>query len=194
MGDTHVHASASLRPLRCVFSPCLRVAGLCWKCQKRGHLSRECPYGAGGLEPWESGAAGPPLCMRCGRGECPAAGQRDYFRAEGGCTMPYLRGDLERARCYVCGARGHLCCAPAPAEPTRPSCYNCGAGGHTAAECARDTPHVIRSERSGRGGGGGGEDYGYERGYATPHSGGYERGGGGGRYSGGGSGGRYQSY
>ena len=61
-----------------------------------------------------------PVCLRCGRSGCP--GVTDSVRASGGCTGEYSKPDLAAVRCYVCGRKGHLCCAKVPA-----STYRCGA-------------------------------------------------------------------
>ena len=58
-----------------------------------------------------------PVCLRCGRLECD--GVVDSVRAAGGCTSTYSRGDLAHVRCYVCGKKGHLCCAQPPATTYR---------------------------------------------------------------------------
>lgn len=60
---------------------------------------------------------GSAVCLRCGSASC--HGVEDWVRAEGGCTMRYSAADLALAVCYVCGRRGHLCCAPTPASTYR---------------------------------------------------------------------------
>jgi hypothetical protein len=50
-----------------------------------------------------------PVCLRCGRADCP--GVTDSVRAAGGCTHDYSKADLAAVRCYMCGRKGHLCCA-----------------------------------------------------------------------------------
>ncbi|GAB4823844.1 hypothetical protein N2152v2_010890 [Parachlorella kessleri] len=124
---------------------------LCHNCGRPGHMARDCGYGRHKVASWEQ-EAGPPVCLRCGREDCPCAGQRDYVRAEGGCTSDYYRSDLQHVRCPDCGRRGHLGCSPAPAQAPKLSCYNCGEGGHTAEECWKQTPNLVSRERAGGGG------------------------------------------
>ena len=146
---------------------------LCWKCQRPGHQSRDCPnLGHKRPRTWEE-EDNPTICLRCGREDCSCAGFGDYVRAEGGCTASYLKKDLQKIRCFVCGHRGHLGCGPTTGEQAKPSCFTCGEGGHTADVCRRDPPMAVRAERqhdrgsgryndrsSGGGGGGGGGGHG----------------------------------
>lgn len=54
------------------------LAVLCYKCQQRGHIARDCPnVGQFGTN---SEAKAPKVCVRCGRGSCAAAGLADYHR------------------------------------------------------------------------------------------------------------------
>lgn len=51
---------------------------LCWRCQRPGHMARDCPYGYRQQGGWEE--AGTPICLRCGRETCPCAGEKDFVR------------------------------------------------------------------------------------------------------------------
>ena len=45
-------------------------AALCFKCNQPGHLARDCL----------SARVATPVCLRCGREDCPAASAGDYVR------------------------------------------------------------------------------------------------------------------
>ena len=62
------------------------------------------------------------VCLRCGLSSCRGA-HADWARAEGACTTRYSAADLALAVCFVCGRRGHLCCASTPSAT-----YRCHAG------------------------------------------------------------------
>ncbi|GIL54377.1 hypothetical protein Vafri_9938 [Volvox africanus] len=112
---------------------------LCYRCGQTGHKVRDC-RGSGGVE-------GRP-CLRCGRGDCDAAGKGDYFRYEGGCNKAYTPADLRHVRCMCCGDFGHLMCKPAP-KSSLPSCYNCGRMGHYGEGCPSGTRPHLAAERRG---------------------------------------------
>ena len=110
--------------------------GLCFNCLQPGHLSRNCPM-ARGVGKDEQALC----CLRCGRS--------GHTMAQ--CDQRFQEGDLARIHCYVCGEKGHMCCAKqdearAALGERKKSCCRCGGSGHTDAECAQ----------RGRGGGGGG--------------------------------------
>ncbi|GIL74143.1 hypothetical protein Vretimale_4916 [Volvox reticuliferus] len=113
---------------------------LCYRCGQTGHKVRECRG---------SGSAERRPCLRCGRGDCDAAGKGDYFRYEGGCNKAYTPADLRHVRCMCCGDFGHLMCKPAPKEPSLPSCYNCGRMGHYGEGCPSGTRPHLAAERRG---------------------------------------------
>lgn len=54
-----------------------------------------------------------PVCLRCGRTDCD--GVTDSVRAAGMCSGSYACADLALVRCFICGEKGHLCCAVPPA-------------------------------------------------------------------------------
>ena len=113
--------------------------GLCFNCLRPGHRSRDCsePRGAGRSEQAER-------CLRCG------ASGHDVSRCR---AASFDARDLDRVACYVCGERGHLCCAPQDTtlaaaakdgslegwlrRSRRRSCCRCGGEGHADSECAR---------------------------------------------------------
>eukprot|EP00887_Chlorella_sp_A99_P004719 scaffold4.g4719.t1 len=106
-------------------------SALCWRCQRPGHMARDCPYGYRAA-PWGAKDEAP-TCLRCGREDCPCAGQKDYVRASGGCAFDYSPHDLQHVRCFTCGRRGHPSCKPLQGQAApKPSCANCGEGRHTA--------------------------------------------------------------
>ena len=103
--------------------------GLCFNCLRPGHRSRDCEEKRGfGRE------AQSLLCLRCG----------ERGHAVGTCDADFSSKDLRQMTCYVCGASGHLCCAPMDAAAkswdlgsrTR-SCCRCGGTGHVDSECAQ---------------------------------------------------------
>lgn len=51
---------------------------LCWRCQRPGHMARDCPYGYRQQATWDEAA--PPVCLRCGSETCPCAGEKDFVR------------------------------------------------------------------------------------------------------------------
>jgi hypothetical protein len=51
---------------------------LCWRCQRPGHLARDCPYGYRQQDSWDDA---PAVCLRCGSESCPCAGEKDYVRS-----------------------------------------------------------------------------------------------------------------
>ena len=58
------------------------------------------------------------VCLRCGLSSCRGA-HADWARAEGACTTRYSAADVALAVCFVCGRRGHLCCASTPSATYR---------------------------------------------------------------------------
>ncbi len=58
---------------------------LCWRCQRPGHMARDCPYSHRQQGSWDD--AGTPVCLRCGSESCPCAGEKDFVRCAGICTM-----------------------------------------------------------------------------------------------------------
>ncbi|KAI3438578.1 hypothetical protein D9Q98_001003 [Chlorella vulgaris] len=150
-------------------------SSMCWRCQRPGHLARDCPYGYRQQASWDEGAT--LVCLRCGSGSCPCAGEKDVVRAEGGCKGHYAQHDLQLVRCYSCGRRGHLNCATTPIQPAKLSCANCGQGGHNAGDCARELPQVMRGERINARPAASQPDYGTNRGRSS-YSSGYDGGAG----------------
>jgi hypothetical protein len=63
------------------------------------------------------------------------------------CDADFAAKDLRKMTCYVCGAAGHLCCAPMDAAfeswnaegdaKKKKSCCRCGGVGHVDSECAQ---------------------------------------------------------
>ena len=96
--------------------------GLCFNCLTPGHQSRDCPYVRG------SGRDAQKLCcLRCGKS--------GHIVTD--CVYRFDSGDLAQISCYVCGSKGHLCCAPQDAlPPGLPSCCRCGGEGHLDSSCA----------------------------------------------------------
>jgi len=96
--------------------------GLCFNCLTPGHQSRDCPYVRG------SGRDAQKLCcLRCGKSG----------HVVTDCVYRFDASDLSQISCYVCGSKGHLCCAPQDAMPPGvPSCCRCGGEGHLDSACA----------------------------------------------------------
>lgn len=115
-------------------------SGICFNCREPGHKLEDCPY-ARGAAPERTRA-----CLRCGKYGCAASNQGDWFRYEGGCDSNYSRADLQMARCFVCGHKGHLCCKPQPSTAPQPSCWNCG-GSHWAEDCKQSYQGHLMAER-----------------------------------------------
>ena len=96
--------------------------GLCFNCLTPGHQSRDCPYARGsGRDAQER------CCLRCGKS--------GHVVAD--CVYRFDASDLAQIHCYVCGSKGHLCCAPQDSlPPGLPSCCRCGGDGHLDTACA----------------------------------------------------------
>ena len=71
--------------------------GLCFNCLRPGHRSRDCDEKRGFGRETQS-----LRCLRCG----------ERGHAVGTCDADFSSKDLRQMTCYVCGASGHLCCAP----------------------------------------------------------------------------------
>uniref|UniRef100_A0A674IHS9 CCHC-type domain-containing protein n=1 Tax=Terrapene triunguis TaxID=2587831 RepID=A0A674IHS9_9SAUR len=109
----------------------------CYVCARRGHIKRDCPYGAGGRVPH------------------PKLGRRPVPQ-----TARWVREPRRLRACWVCGRRGHLwqdCPAPrntiqgnpgrvgsvrdngkkqeARATPRRGACWHCWELGHLRKDC-----------------------------------------------------------
>jgi len=132
----------------------------CFKCQKEGHKSFECPeangsqrnggnrFGGGG------GAGGGGGCFNCGKDGHKSFECSEPKKAGGG-----RPGGGERSNaCFNCGQEGHRsyeCTEPKKAGGGRPgggersnACFNCGQEGHRSYEC-------TEPKKAGGGGGGG---------------------------------------
>ena len=107
--------------------------GLCFNCLRPGHRSRDCDEARGFGRRTQS-----LRCLRCG----------DEGHALSACRADFAARDLAKMTCYVCGAAGHLCCAPADAaagswrdergdDSRKKSCCRCGGVGHVDSECAQ---------------------------------------------------------
>lgn len=86
----------------------------------------------GAVSSHSAGASLPSLPLQC--------------RYEGGCDSNYSRADLQMARCFVCGHKGHLCCKISPGTAPQPSCWNCG-GSHWAEDCKQSYQGHLMAER-----------------------------------------------
>ena len=100
----------------------------CHRCNQVGHRARDCQASRQQVDRsrketsrGRSASGQRHVCLKCG-GE-----GHDYTT----CRFDYNDADLAGIQCYVCGERGHLCCADWSKVPLpKPSCFECGEVGH----------------------------------------------------------------